>query len=143
MAAYLDASALVKLVVTEPESAALERYLQGQSVWVSCALARTEVPRAVARHDQSFTARARALLVDVRLFPITDQLLDAASEIGPPEVRSLDAIHIAAALQLESELEAIITYDIRMIDAARAIGIVVAAPGAPHLLNGGSGARPS
>lgn len=143
MATYLDASALVKLVVTEPESAALERFLEDYPVWVSCALAKTEVPRAVARHDYSSIPRALALLADVRLFPLTDPLLDAASEVVPPDVRSLDAIHVAAALQLEGELEALITYDTRMIDVARVMGIVVAAPGAPHLLSGGSGARPS
>jgi predicted nucleic acid-binding protein len=128
-AVYLDASGLVKLVVPERESADLERYLRGWSRRVSSALARTEVVRAVRPQGAAVVAQARAMLRDVDLIQVGDALLDAAADLNPPVLRSLDAIHIATALSLRGDLARIVTYDDRMASAARALGIAVDAPG--------------
>jgi predicted nucleic acid-binding protein len=127
-AVYLDSSALVKLVVREPESAALVRHLRGHPRRVSCGLARVEVVRAVRPHGDAAVARARALLRGTSLIRIDDALLDAAAALGGANLRSLDAIHLAGALALGRGLRAIITYDRRMADAAEERGLRVQAP---------------
>ncbi len=124
---YLDSSALVKLAVDEAESGVLAGAVQGRRLH-SCALARTEVPRAAARAVTEGLARGRRVLAVCRLVRLDVRLLDAAAELQPPALRSLDAIHLAAALTLGSALDAVITYDERMADAARAIGLEVRAP---------------
>lgn len=128
MAVYLDSSALVKLVVREVDSAALRRYLRRQTRRVSCALARVEVVRAVRPHGPEAVARARAVLQRIDLLQLDDSLLDAAAALDAVMLRSLDAIHVAAARELRGELSAIVTYDARMAKAAAALGLHVAAP---------------
>ncbi len=128
MAVYLDSSALVKLVVREVDSAALRRYLRRQTRRVSCALARVEVVRAVRPHGPEAVARARAVLQRIDLLQLDDSLLDAAATLDAVVLRSLDAIHLAAARELRGELSAIVTYDARMAKAAAALGLHVAAP---------------
>ncbi len=128
MAVYLDSSALVKLVVREVDSAALRRYLRRQTRRVSCALARVEVVRAVRPHGPEAVARARAVLQRIDLLQLDDSLLDAAAALDAVVLRSLDAIHLAAARELRGELSAIVTYDARMAKAAAALGLHVAAP---------------
>ncbi len=127
-ALYLDSSALVKLVVAERESEALRRYLRDQPIRVSCALARVEVPRAVARHGADASARAHEVLDRVRLLDLDTVLLDAAAELPPRVLRSLDAIHLAAARSFGESLCAIVTYDKRMAETASAMGLRCAAP---------------
>jgi predicted nucleic acid-binding protein len=125
---YLDASAIVKLVVKEQESSALELWLEtGSEDFVSCALARTEVVRASAPRGPDAVRRARRLLNRLDLIVIDDELLDLAGELAGP-VRSLDAIHLAAALELGDELEALVTYDAQLARAAEALGLPVVAP---------------
>ena len=126
-ACYLDASALVKLVVPEPESTALTRHLQGRSLLSSCAIARVEVVRAVAPHGAAPVLTARTLLDQIDLVQLDDELLDLAAELAGP-LRSLDAVHVAAALELGDELEALVTYDAQMARAAQALGLPVVAP---------------
>jgi len=128
VAVYLDSSALVKLVVREVDSAALRRYLRRQTRRVSCALARVEVVRAVQPHGPEAVARARAVLERIDLLQLDDSLLDAAAALDAVMLRSLDAIHLAAARVLRGELSAIVTYDARMAKAAAALGLHVAAP---------------
>jgi len=128
VAVYLDSSALVKLVVREVDSAALRRYLRRQTRRVSCALARVEVVRAVRPHGPEAVARARAVLQRIDLLQLDDSLLDAAAALDAVMLRSLDAIHLAAARELRGELSAIVTYDARMAKAAAALGLHVAAP---------------
>jgi predicted nucleic acid-binding protein len=125
---YLDSSALVKLVVAEPESPALRRYLRRRPGRVSCALSRVEVVRAVRQHGREATARARLVLGRIRLLGIDDALLDAAAELQPGVVRSLDAIHLAAAHTFGASLEELVTYDARMARAAEITGTRCAAP---------------
>lgn len=125
---YLDASAGVKLVMHEAESVALHRYVDAQDAWTSSALFRPEVLRAARRGDEARLEAARELLRGIVLVAIDEGVLLAASELDPPSVRTLDAIHLATALRLADELEAIVTYDRRMIEGARALGLPVASP---------------
>lgn len=125
---YLDSSAIVKLVVREPESDALRRRLAAHSSLVSCALARVEVPRAVHRHGAVAAQRARAALAGLALVRLDNPLLDAAATLELPGLRSLDAIHLASALALGEDLAELITYDRRMLAAARALELTAGAP---------------
>lgn len=126
---YLDSSALVKLVVVERESAALRTYLRAEPRRASCALARVEVVRAVRPHGGAATTRARRLLRRLDLVQLDDELLDSAAALDGGVLRSLDAIHLAAAQTLGDEITAVVTYDERMTTAARMLGLAVAAPG--------------
>lgn len=128
MAAYLDSSALVKLVVREPESDALASYLEAHPQRVSCALARVEVVRAVRPHGPAAAARARRLLARLGLLRLDDALLDAAADIEAIALRSLDAIHLAAARTLGDELRSLVTYDARMASAAAELTLPTAQP---------------
>jgi len=125
---YLDSSALVKLVVAEGESAALRRYLKTEPQRASCALARVEVLRAVRPHGGKAVDKARRLLRRVDLVQLDDELLDSAAALDAGILRSLDAIHLAAAETVAGELTALVTYDDRMTEAANRLGLPVAAP---------------
>ncbi len=127
-ATYLDSSALVKLAVREPESAALRRSLARRRPLVSSALARTEVVRALLPLGPDAVRRGREVLARVDLLRINDRVLDAAGQLAPPELRSLDAIHLASAEQFGSDLWAFVTYDERLAAAAAARGLRVIGP---------------
>ena len=127
-AIYLDSSALVKLAVEEPESGALRHYLRRRRPIVSSALARTEVVRALLLEGDEALARGRAVLASVELIRINDRILNAAALLRPAEMRSLDAIHLATAQGLATDLARVVTYDERMLDAAQQLGIRTAAP---------------
>jgi len=127
-AVYLDSSAIVKLVVAEPESAALRAHLRSPASLVSSALARTEVQRSVAAVGPAAQRRALDVLRRLELIRIGDQVLDGAGTLEPPGVHSLDAIHLATAGLLGDGLAHLVTYDRRMADAATALGIEVVAP---------------
>jgi predicted nucleic acid-binding protein len=127
-ATYLDSSAIVKLVVAEPESAALRRYLRRHRPLVSSALARTEVIRALAFEGEEGLSRGRAVLARLDLIRVNDRVLDEAGLLSPAEVRSLDAIHLATARQLGTDLGQIVTYDARMTEAAGDLGLRATAP---------------
>jgi predicted nucleic acid-binding protein len=133
VATYLDSSALVKLVVAERESGALRRFLARDPLRVASSLARLEVRRAVRSHGLLAVDRAGHVLARVRLLRIDDALLDAAAALDPLVMRSLDAIHLASALALGTDLACVVTYDKRMIDAAHVLGLAVRAPGAPRV----------
>ena len=128
MATYLDSSAIVKLAVREPESAALGRYLRRRSPLVSSALARTEVLRALLPAGDEAVARGRAVLQRLDLVRVNDRVLNAAGGLHPRELRSLDAIHLATAQQLGRELTALVTYDSRMAVAAKSLGCRIVQP---------------
>ncbi|MGH9271730.1 MAG: type II toxin-antitoxin system VapC family toxin [Ilumatobacteraceae bacterium] len=127
-ATYLDSSAIVKLVVAEPESSALRRFVRRRRPLISSALARTEVLRAVLGEGERGITRARIVLVRLDLIRVNDRVLDAAGELLPAVLRSLDAIHLATARQLGSDLGHVVTYDERMLDAARLLGLATASP---------------
>lgn len=126
---YLDSSAIVKLVVEEPESSPLRAWIEQTQDHTSSALARTEVLRAVRRLGPADVERARSALHGIDLIAIDEAQLEVAALLEPPALRTLDAIHLAAALTLGDELLAIVTYDERMAEAARALGLPVAQPG--------------
>lgn len=130
MRIYLDTSALVKLVVAEVESQALIRFLRARAddSLFSAALARTELIRAVAPNGASAIADARDLLSRLDTVTLTRQLLDDAGMLLPLRLRSLDAIHLAAAHRAGESLRAVITYDARMLSAAADLGISTASP---------------
>lgn len=131
MTVVLDTSALVKLLVVEPESTALRSYLAGRSTShrVASALARTELRRAARRLGPDLLPAAEQILSGLALVRLDDALLDAAGTLGPATLRSLDAVHLAAALRM-MPVEAVVTYDARMQEAGRELGLPVAAPGA-------------
>jgi uncharacterized protein len=125
---YLDSSAIVKLVVQEPESASLRSYVRRRRPLVSSALARTEVVRAVLPFGDRFVARGLDVLGRLDLVRVSDQVLASAGQLLPAELRSLDAIHLATAQQFGTELSHVITYDERMATTAVALGLRVASP---------------
>ena len=125
---YLDSSAIVKLAVEEPESAALRRYLRRRRPFVTSALARTEVARALLPLGQAAMQRGQDVLSRVDLVRINERVLTTAGTLLPVELRSLDAIHLATAQQLGTDLARVVTYDERMAAAAGALGWSVAAP---------------
>ena len=127
-ATYLDSSAIVKLVMVEPESAALRRYLSRRRPLVSSALARAEVARALLPLGRQAVRRGREVLGRLQLIRISDRLLAAAGQLLPPELRTLDAIHLATALELGPDLARVVTYDERLGAAAVSAGCAVAAP---------------
>jgi predicted nucleic acid-binding protein len=127
--AYLDTSAVVKLLMREPETAALRRGLQGWPRRASAALLRVEILRAVRRAGlPRLMTEARRQLEAIQLIRLDDDLLDRAADLDPPAMRSLDAIHLAAALSLGEDLAAVVTYDERMSVAANALGLPVTSP---------------
>lgn len=131
MRLYLDSSALVKLVQREAESPALRRFLRrhGDDGRVTSTLARVEVVRAVAAAGPRAVSHARRQLARVDQINLDHDLLDAAAVLAPgPPLRSLDAIHLASVRALGSELRSVVTYDRRMQEAAKALGIPVDAP---------------
>ena len=127
-AAYLDSSAIVKLVVAEPESRALRAHLRRRRPLVSSALARTEVLRALLPAGAVAMSRGREVLRRLDLVRISDRVLDMAGTLEPARVRSLDAIHLATAQLLGEDLGQVITYDDRLADAARSLGLKTTSP---------------
>jgi uncharacterized protein len=125
---YLDTSALVKLVVIEKESRALRTFLRHEPEQFSCAIARTELLRAVHRGGSAAIEDARRVLRNVHLIRLGDALLDAAGLLDPVNMRSLDAIHLAAAAVIAPEVTAVVTYDKRMAEGAALLGFTVASP---------------
>lgn len=129
MAFYLDTSALVKLVVSEPETEALRAWLAASDGdHVAGDLVRTELLRAVRRAAPDRLVAARTVLQGVTLMRVSTAIFDEAGRVDPTELRSLDAIHLAAALDLGDDLEGFVTYDERLAAAATANGVHVLAP---------------
>jgi predicted nucleic acid-binding protein len=125
---YLDTSAFMKLVVEEAESAALRSHLRRGRLRTSAILLQTEALRAAGRLSAAHVAAARQLLRGLALIQADRQLYAVAGALAPPELRSLDALHVAAALTLGQDLADFVTYDARMIQAARAHGLPVLSP---------------
>ncbi len=128
-AVYLDSSALVKLAVHEAESDALRAHLRrSKRTWVSSALARTEVLRALLASGDEAVAAGRGVLARCEFVRINDGILNAAAVLLPTEVRSLDAIHLVTAQRIRNDIREVITYDDRMAGAARSLGLRTSAP---------------
>jgi uncharacterized protein len=130
---YLDSSALMKLVRCEPETAALRAWLDllPEQPVVSSELGRVEVLRAARRVGGPALAEARAVVGDLDLIRLDRAVQDVACDVGEPELRTLDALHLASALLLGDALTAFVAYDHRLVEGARAAGLAVVAPGQP------------
>jgi predicted nucleic acid-binding protein len=126
---YLDTSAVLKLVLPEAETPALELWLTERIGLpkVSSRLLRIELLRTVRRYAPTRAERAHVVLSGIALASI-DDAASAAETLGDPLLRSLDAIHLATALAMQSTLSALVTYDKRLASAASAAGLPVAAP---------------
>ena len=127
---YLDSSALVKLAVTEPESAALIGWLRDSSqlARVSSPLVRVEVPRAVWRADPGSLPQAYTIVRRLREIRMTEAVLTRAAGVRPNVLRTLDAIHVASAMSVRDNLTALVSYDKRMLAAAQDAGLPTASP---------------
>jgi len=128
--AYVDSSALLKLAVREPETAALEADLAGRDGLVASRLAVVECRRAARRASHRRVLQTVDHILDaIYLIEVTPAILDDAAAADPPLLRSLDAIHLATALSVGDPLMEVITYDRRFAEAARANGLTVVQPG--------------
>jgi predicted nucleic acid-binding protein len=125
---YLDASALVKLVAPEEETGALAAYLAEHRSQATSVIGLVEVRRAVARRPGVARERVEDVLGRISAIDLDPATVGAAGSIGPAELRTLDAIHLASAAALGDDLEAVVTYDRRMADAARALEMPDVAP---------------
>lgn len=126
---YVDTSAAVKLVVRERGSSALSRWMvEREGRVVSSNLLRTELLRAVRRGVPGRMERARAVLDSFTLLTMPTSTFERAGELDRDRLRSLDALHLAAALELGDRLEGLVAYDDRLSEAARQYGITVVSP---------------
>ena len=128
--AYIDASAFIKLFAFEPESKAVETAIDEE--WpnlVASEILAVEAFRAALRIGGEAPAQVTRLLRRVILLPLSPGKREAAYRVGPPELRALDAIHLATALSQEARASAIFTYDTRLAQASADAGLPVLAPG--------------
>jgi uncharacterized protein len=135
MRVYLDSSALIKRVIREAESEALveeiDRLHRDNALLISASLAWTEVARVLRNaEDATFQDVAddlRNAMLGVAAHPLDFEIMNLARRVDPNRLRSLDAIHLAAAIALDVDL--LITYDARLADACATNGIPVSSPG--------------
>lgn len=131
--AYFDASALVKLVMSEPESAGLREYLasarrEGLQAVVSSRISHVEVVRAVMKRSPRLLSTALGVLRGVHLISVSESVMSVAGRLDPAALRALDAIHVATALQEDRSVRHVVTYDERMVEACRGAGLDVVSP---------------
>lgn len=125
--AYLDASALVKLIVEEPGSGTMYRWwIEAERVATS-RVGLIEAYRAAARRDHQPSHRD-AVLDALEVVELDESIAEGAAVPAPPALRTLDAIHVATAAHLLPDLDAFVTYDARLAAAARNAGLPVVAP---------------
>ncbi len=127
---YLDSAAVVKLVHAEPESPALRLWLdkRAETGWISSVLTEIESFRALARYAPEAVSRLPAVLDQIDLIDLDQRIRILARTVQPVTVRSLDAIHLGTALQSRPGLTSLVTYDKRLLDAARVAGLPVDSP---------------
>lgn len=123
---YMDASALVKLLLDESGTLELRERISSRHL-VSCEVAQVEVARALARRQPA--ADAADVMQAVYLYALDPMIRRDAVAMAPATLRTLDALHLATALRLAPELEAFICYDERLSAAAGAAGLRVESPG--------------
>jgi uncharacterized protein len=127
---YFDTSALVKLIFDETESAALAEWLtlRADVPKISSDLSTIELLRTCRRVDEGAVEGAVLLLGGIDLLPIDRAIVEKAATLIPSELRSLDAIHLASALSVKTNLTALVAYDVRLCSAAAEAGIEVVSP---------------
>ncbi|HZE06864.1 MAG TPA: type II toxin-antitoxin system VapC family toxin [Solirubrobacteraceae bacterium] len=126
---YLDTSALAKLVRPEGETRALARWLADKR-WIVSDLHRTELRRAAWRAGGRALVRAERLLGECDVIRIDADTFDRAGRVEPSTLRTLDALHLAAATTLGDDLSGIVVYDERLRRAASDAGLRTSSPGA-------------
>ena len=129
---YLDTAALVKLIRREPESDELADWLaaRAETMLVTSSLAEVELPRALRRVEPDLVAAVPALLERVARYEIDELVRTTAGAYSSPDLRSLDAIHMATAHTVfGGRLTSFVTYDKRLMGAAEELGLPVASPG--------------
>jgi predicted nucleic acid-binding protein len=123
---YLDTSAAAKLLVAEPESESLATWLdEGQVEPVATHLLETELRRFAQRHDLP-QAAVTSVLDRVSLHDLPASIFREAGLVAGPTLRSLDALHLVAAIRLG--VDVVVTYDARMAEAATSLGLSVGTP---------------
>jgi uncharacterized protein len=127
---YLDSSALVKLAVTEPESAALAAWLaeRADQALVSSALHRAEVLRAIWRAEPGALPRGQRIIRRIGRVGLSNDVLDNAATLPPGKLGTAGAIHLASALAIKRDLVSFVAYDEDLLAAAREAGLPVASP---------------
>lgn len=126
--AYLDSSAYAKLVLEQGGHVELRRELAEWQGYVSSTLLAVEAVRACARYGSAYAREARAWLEGIALLAMDDAVLDEATSLEPPTVRSLDALHLATALSIREDVGAFFCYDQRLAEAAELHGLDVISP---------------
>lgn len=132
---YVDTSAVAKLFIAERETAELRDWLAGlaEPRLASSALLAVELPRLLRVVNPSAIPSAEQFLAnDVDIVEITPPVLGDAATVPPPRLRTLDAIHLATALDLGAAVDIVLTYDRLLVEAARAAGLAVTFPGAQY-----------
>lgn len=130
-ALYLDTSAIVKLVLDEAESSALLAVIAETEHLVSSVVGEIETRRVVARVPDTegiLSSVMEQVLARMSVVPLSGYLVASAGALAPPELRTLDAIHLATALAITEELRGIAVYDHRLASAAAARGLAIVAP---------------
>lgn len=127
MLAYVDSSALSKLILDEADAAPMRRwYVEAERI-VCSIIGVIETRRAVARKVDE-PERVDLILRSVITLEVDAVIARVAASLPPATLRTLDAVHLASALHLIGELDAFVTYDDRLADAARAVGLPVVRP---------------
>ncbi len=125
--AYVDTSALVKLVLDEAESPQMRGwYIEAERVLVS-QIGIIETQRAAARRQHD-PVHLRVILESIESIDLDPVIERTAATVGPASLKTLDAIHLASAMTLMPELDAFVTYDDRLAEAARGLGLPVVRP---------------
>jgi len=129
---YLDSSALVRLVRSEPESAAFAAWLADRSgqPLVSSALIRAELPRAVWQAEPGALPRGYKVLKRIARVALSAAVLDDSATLPPPDLTTAQAIHLASAVAVRRDLTAFVSYDGGLLAAARGAGLPAVSPGA-------------
>lgn len=127
---YADTSAVIKLLAEESHSSAFAAFYDAHTdaEWVSSALLRIEVTRATLRARPALVPDARDLLLAFSYVAMDDEIVEAAMNEPDRGLRSLDAIHLATARLLGEDLDAIVSYDERLLAAAEDAGLPTLSP---------------
>jgi hypothetical protein len=125
--AYLGASAFLKLITVEEETAAMRAWFASHDAIWSSQLLHTEALRAAARLGIG-TEVVEDALDTVSLVLPSVTTFSTAGRLPPPELRSIDALHLATALEIGDDLEGVVAYDARLVDAAGAASLHVVSP---------------
>lgn len=129
MRCYVDASAIAKLAVTERESPALRNFLKKSTLRLTSLISEVEVRRATIRRGPAFEIAARRVLSTFSAVDVSRSIVSQAAIVSPPHLRSLDAVHLATALAVMTDLDWFVTYDARLGKAAADAGFALAHPG--------------